>query len=102
MFVLKYSGVAKSHKLSGRDPAKTKFLKGTLMAKKKPKRRKPKPRPEPQASKDSGPMDRKGKTARLNHDNQNWFPTSEPVENSKKFAKIKGRLTRTKRASRGG
>ena len=71
------------------------------MAKKKLKRRKPKPQPEPEAKKDSGQSVSKGKVARLHHENEKWFPASDSVASSKEFSKIKGRLTKTKRASRG-
>ena len=72
------------------------------MAKKKLKRRKPKPKPEPEAKKDSGQLVSKGKVARLHHENEKWFPVSESVAPSIEFKKIKGRLTKTKRVSRGG
>ena len=72
------------------------------MAKKKLRRRKPKPQPEPEAKKDSDLLVSKGKVARLHHENEKRFPVSEPVASSKDFRKIKGRLTKTKRASRGG
>ena len=75
------------------------------MAKKKLKRRKPIPKPEPEAKKeakkDSSILVSKGKVARLHHENEKWFPVSESVASSKEFNKIKGRLTKTKRASRG-
>lgn len=71
------------------------------MAKKKLKRRKPKPQPEPEAKKESDPLVSKAKVARLQQENEKWFPASESVAPSVEFKKIKGRLTQTKRASRG-
>ncbi len=71
------------------------------MAKKKLKRRKPKPQPEPEAKKNSGQLVSKGKADRLHHEIEKRFPMSESVASSKEFKKIKGRLTKTKRASRG-
>ncbi len=69
------------------------------MAKKKLKRRKPKP--EPEVNKDSAPLVSKKKVARVQFENEKRFPASESVASSIEFKKIKGRLTRTKRASRG-
>ena len=78
------------------------------MAKKKLKRRKPKPQPEPEAKNDSsmlvskGSKGRKGKVARLQPENEKWFPVFESVAATKEFKKIKGSLTKTKRVSGGG
>ena len=71
------------------------------MAKKKLKRRKPKPQTEPETRNDSDQLVSKGKAVRLHHEIEKRFPASGPVATSKDFTKIKGRLTRTKRASRG-
>ncbi len=72
------------------------------MAKKKLKRRKPKPQREPEVQKDSDQWVSKGKAVRLHHENEKRFPASASIASPKDFTKITGRLTKTKRVSRGG